>query len=179
MTDLTATAPPATRAQEPDLGHPVRSFVLVLTLIGLVLLGFGASGAISPRLSTPATEIQEFPMRDGRTFYVVDLHNDGLLPVRVEEVIWSATGIDEMTLELVHQPRPDTLVFGEGAPARSFEIPAHGQVTIAVGGRPRCDASISVPRLRVSTWVGVVRTVEVPDLHPLLASLPMDACPSP
>lgn len=134
--------------------RPVLSFVGVLVLLCLVLLGVGRSGAVAPQ-----AEIQHpFSLGDGSTSYAPSytVVNYGLRPVEVVAVRSSSTvlmaGPGE-DLELTGSPTlPDLPVF---AP---FTIPAGGRRTLVVDLGPPCPDGLGFGPLRLEV---VVRSADV------------------
>ncbi len=165
----TTTTPEATE-EVKGLGHPVRSFVVVLLLIGAALLGVRWSGGVNPQVTVSAGSYGD--AENGRQYRMVLVQNNGLAPLRVEAVDWSTrewsdirVGVlpADITYEGQH-PLPRAL--GDGS-AEPFTIGAgfdEGR-WIIVSGRPACpeplDSEALGLELHIRTWVGVERTAEL------------------
>lgn len=162
-------SPEATEAAD-ELGHPVRSFVVVLLLIGAALFGIQWSGAVSPQLNLSAGRSGEAD--GGREYRMVLLQNNGLLPLRVEAVDWPTGGWSDVRTGVLpagvsyEGSHPSPQVPGDGT-IEAFTIGGgfdEGR-WIVVSGRPTCPSRplSSSTQVHVRTWAGVERTVEVMD----------------
>lgn len=156
MSDDLDLLPPAAA---PEVGHPVRSFVAVLVLAAVVLLALQWSGALWPQLS-PGLSRYEADLPVGRVGELVEIRNDGALPVRVRAVDWPSHGLEEAAVERIDHSSPGVIDLARRQPATDFEIPAGGSVTLVLSGLPTCDATVEHPRLHVDSWFGPDRTVD-------------------
>lgn len=168
MTDTATSAAVAPAQADLELGHPVRSFVVLLLFIGGVLLGIQASGAVHPQLRTSGASSGE--LDDGREYRAIELQNDGFAPLRVEAIDWPTLGWTDVELGVLSpdtrfdDPSPASVPAGM-APLEPFTLSGEfGQARwIVLIGQPTCPGrpiSESV-EIRVRTWAGVERSVSI------------------
>ncbi|MGK2948863.1 MAG: hypothetical protein ACSLFP_09835 [Acidimicrobiales bacterium] len=150
----------------PDVGHPVRSFVAVLVLVAVALMGLRWTGALWPQVHPGMSGFDASVLPDGRVGEYLELHNDGALTVRVLAVDWPSQGLLDPVVELLDQPAPGAVDLAARGPATDFEIPAGGSVAVLLSGRPTCNVTAGSPRLHVDAWFGPDRTVEVSEAGP-------------
>lgn len=154
--------------EDLELGHPVRSFVAVLVLIGALLLGIQWTGAVQPLLTNPGggggTE------GDGVESRLVRLQNDGLLPVEVQGIDWPTPGWTDTHLAALpagitfpgELPTPGA-AGAEPVEPFTLEPGEDGARWIVLTGRPACPNQPTAATLQVHarTWLGVERRVNV------------------
>jgi hypothetical protein len=170
MTDDHDLLPPPA---SPEVGHPVRSFVAVLLLVAAALLVLQWSGALWPRLH-PGGSSSSATGPGGRVEERLEVRNDGPLAVRVLAVDWPSQGLVEPVVERIDHLEPGVVDLSARQPARDFEIPAGGSVTLVLSGGPSCAIVVSPPRLHVDPPVGPDRTVAISEAapSPLLSGQP-------
>ena len=153
----------ATAEVELDLGHPVRSFVVVLTVSGLLLLALQWTGAVHPQIQAGETGSAELA---GDTVVVIEVRNDGALPVRVEDLRWPV----ERSADSVIGLAPSTSVPGGGsvsyalAPFVPFTLDGGASRWIGIRITPECSASLGSPRIRVRTATNLRRWIDLDQL---------------
>lgn len=184
MTDTTTS--PAFPSGDPqlELGHPVRSFVVVLLLVGAALLGVRWGGVVHPQLTTSGSGFREAEAEGGREYHMVLLENDGLAPLRIEAIDWPTRGWTDVQFGVLPSgvgsegPLPSPTTAG-AATFEPFTLDGGFDEArwIVMSGRPSCPGgpiSENV-EVQVRTWIGVERTVSV--AGPEAGSSDADVCP--
>jgi hypothetical protein len=148
--------------QELDLGHPVRSFVLVVVGLGLILLGAQWTGLVHPDVHAMGGGSAD--LGDGAQTFTVAVRNSSVLPVEILEVDWPATHVTSSEVGIApSSTSPDgSTVSYLLRPFEPFTLDGGETVWIGIRVVPECDASLGEPAVRVRTASGLERRI---DLH--------------
>lgn len=148
--------------RELDLGHPVRSFVLVLLAVAAGLLVLQLSGAVMP-LVTNFEGQGGGGDYGGRTDWAVVIRNDGLLPVRVESLSWPTMHATDVRVDVlprgVDVPGPPIPPPAEAVP---FTLDRGEKRVVVVSGVTPCPVLMARElRMVVRPALGIDRRVVV------------------
>jgi hypothetical protein len=140
---------------EVDLGHPVRSFALVMVGLGLVLLAVQWTGAVQPRITSHSGGEQQ---SGGTHRFSALIQNDAATSVRVTGVRWPATDGSEVVLTLgapgaTGQPGSATLPF------EPFTLGPGDARVVSASLTPTCGRALADLEVRVRTAIGLTRTI--------------------
>lgn len=135
--------------QELDLGHPVRSFVAVMVMIGVALVALQWSGLVVPRLSAPGAGVGE---RQGSHLVHVEVQNDGPLAVEVIDAQWPSGVLDA---ELGLLPAPSA----ELEPFAPFTLDSGESGLIGLEIPTSCGGEVGTLELLVRSPAGVHRWI--------------------
>ena len=154
----TTTAP---RTGELELGHPVRSFVLVLVGLGLILLGVQWTGLVDPDVHTMGSGAAD--LGDGAQTFTVAVQNGSLLPVEILEVDWPATHVTSSEVGIAPSSEsPDgTTVSYVLRPFEPFTLDGGETAWIGIRVVPECEASLGEPAVQVRTASGLERRIDL------------------
>jgi hypothetical protein len=78
------------RADDVDPGHPVRSFVAIMTALAALLVLVQWSGAVLPRVASPGSGVSE--MANDRWVVQAEIVNEGPFAVEILRIRWPASG---------------------------------------------------------------------------------------
>lgn len=150
-------------SRELDLGHPVRSFVLILTAIAVGLVVLQLSGAVMP-LVTHFEGQGGGGDYGGRSSWAVVIRNDGLLPVRVESLAWPTSKATNVRVDVlprgVDVPGPP-LPPPRGA-ATPFTLDRGEKRVVVVSGETTCAVLMAGDlRMVVRPALGIDRRVVI------------------
>ncbi len=160
-----STRPPSTdrgtTSVVPDLGHPVRSFTFAMLGLGLLLLALQWTGVVHPDLESQHGYSTSF----GRLEIVmVEVHNAGALPVRIEDATWPTAGMEYTKLGLAPDGWNDdggSLDLAHIPALRPFTLDPQHARWLAITVVPGCVAEVGEPSVEVRTTVGLRRTVDL------------------
>lgn len=161
---MTTTTADATSLADHDVGHPVRSFVLVLVALAVLLVGVQILGVAQLRVAYSTTSGAR--QGSGSMWQVVVIRNEGVMPVRILSISWPVTGIDD-AITGVLPPGKDAPTHGSAAGtaplSEPFTLDGGEQRGLVVSGVERCAGSFGADpvRVRARTLVGIERTVEI------------------
>jgi hypothetical protein len=150
---------------EMALGHPVRSFVLVLVTIGLALVLLQLSGLIQPRVGRFEGRAGGMAV-DGRAQWTaVVIRNDGPLPVEVTSLHWRVeqatdvrVGVQPKGVDVPSGPPPPL----SDDPVTPFTLDGGEARVVVLGGATPCPEFVTGPlRVGVRTPLGIERTVVI------------------
>ena len=146
--------------EDVDLGHPVRSFILVMVAVGVLLLVLQWSGAVMPRVSSTSGGMSE---NDLGQILQAEVHNDGPLAVDVVGARWPVE--DAVVIGLGVLPMTDD---GTGyplslgvAPFAPFTLEPGESGWIGLAIRAQCggEAQVGALELDVRAPVDIERTM--------------------
>jgi hypothetical protein len=173
---VTAITPSTTigdAATPIELGHPVRSFTLVMVGFAVLLLALQWTGAVHPNLESPGSSTTSYGPFE---IAMVEVHNAGALPVRVDRATWPTIGVRTAALGLAPEGWNDpegSLDLAHIPPFRPFTIDANASRWLVVTVLPECGGQLGEPTVRVRTALGLHRTV---DLRPDQAEPALTDC---
>ncbi|MEQ1788303.1 MAG: hypothetical protein ABL966_14720 [Acidimicrobiales bacterium] len=159
MSTQTPSASAQVTPPVPDLGHPVRSFSLVMVAVGILLLALQWTGAVYPNLESPRGSSTDFA---GVDHVLVEIHNAGALPVRIEDATWPVTGGSAGRLGLAPPAYPEgPLDLADIPPFRPVTIDAHSSRWLVLTVLAGCQTRLGEPTVEVRTALGLRRTVDL------------------
>lgn len=156
---MTATTAP--RTGELELGHPIRSFVLVLLGLGLILLGVQWTGLVYPDVHAMGSGVAD--VGDGAQTFTVAVQNGSLLPVEILDVDWPAAHVTSRELGIApSSTSPDgSTVSYRLVPFEPFTLDGGETAWIGIRVVPECDASLGEPVVQVRTASGIQRHIDL------------------
>ena len=95
------TATTGSTYPELHLGHPVRSFVIVLVAIAAGLLLLQLSGAVMPIVTSFEGQGAGMAVDGQAQWKAVVIRNDALLPVRVESLSWPTANATDVRIDVL------------------------------------------------------------------------------
>jgi hypothetical protein len=144
--------------RELDVGHPVRSFVAVLVAVGLLLVVVEWTGAVHPQVHESSEAVPSLGDGEQQTF-VVAVHNDGLLPLRVEDVDWPVERMVNSQIGVA--PSTGDSVSYDLEPFEPFTLEGGATRWIGIRVTPACSAWLGALEIRVQTALHLHRWVHL------------------
>jgi hypothetical protein len=154
---MTSTTAPWT--EDLELGHPVRSFVLVLVGLGLILLGVQWTGLVHPDVHAMGSGVAD--LGDGAQTFTVAVQNSSFLPVQILEVDWPVSHVTSSEVGIApSSTSPDgATVSYLLRPFEPFTLDGGQTAWIGIRVVPECDARLGEPTVRVRTASGLERRI--------------------
>jgi hypothetical protein len=153
------TATTASPTTELPLGHPVRSFVLVLIGLGLILLAAQWTGVVNPDIHGVGSGTAD--LGDGAQTFTVAVENGSTLPVEILDLEWPATHVASRELGIAPSSQsPDgSTVSYLLVPFEPFTLDGGETAWVGIRVVPECSATVGEPTVEVRTASGLRRWV--------------------
>ena len=149
-------------------GHPVRSFVLVLTAIGFIFGAIWWTGLIAPRLGEDGEHNGSFDAATEATGVRARYRNEGHMTVRIERISLTSQTLPDVTVESrVLDQRTAASDAGGNQPSlpadQGFDLPPGRDVEVIIGYRAgQCADHDARLELLVRGPLGFHRTISKP-----------------
>jgi hypothetical protein len=159
---MTAVSSPATRA--PELGHPVRSFVVALMVLALGLVALQISGLVQPRVTSFGGQGAGIAIEGVPQWTAVVIRNDAPIPVEITDLHWPTKHATDVHVGV--QPAgdevPGTVPPAGGWPTAPFTMQGGETRVVVLSGTTSCGDFVTGPlQLDVRTALGIERTVAI------------------